>query len=217
MPELNAFVTQRIDFAPGLAVLRVAPDGWELPTFKPGQFAVLGLPASAARCADSEPEDPPPAPDVFIRRAYSIASSSIEREYLEFYIAHVKSGSLTPRLFYLQVGDRLWLSPKATGLFTLEQVPEDQNLVFISTGTGLAPYMSMIHTHLNPNQQRKIAVIQGARNSWDLGYRTELFHMQHLALNFTYMPVITRPTAELVPWERPYGAASEFLGSAGPG
>ena len=210
MPALNAIVTQRIDFAPGLMVLRVAPEGWELPAFKPGQYSVLGLAASAPRCADAEPEDPTPAPDAFIRRAYSIASSSMEQEYLEFYIAQVKSGALTPRLFSLQVGDRVWLSPKATGLFTLEQVPEDKNLVFISTGTGLAPYMSMIHTHLQPGQPRRIAIIQGARNSWDLGYRAELFHLQHLARNFTYIPVITRPAGELVPWKGHTGRLQAF-------
>jgi len=210
MPDLNAIVIQRMDFAPGLMVLRVAPDDWELPAFKPGQFSVLGLAASAPRCPDAEPEDPMPAPDAFIRRAYSIASSSLEREYLEFYIAHVKSGALTPRLFSLQVGDRVWLSPKATGLFTLDEVPEDQNLVFISTGTGLAPYMSMIHTHLRPDHSRRFAILQGARNSWDLGYRTELFHLQHLAPNFRYLPIITRPADELVPWKGHTGRLQAF-------
>lgn len=201
MPELNAIVTQRIDFAPGLMVLRVAPDGWQLPEFKPGQFTVLGLPASAPRAEGTQPEDPAPSPDTFIRRAYSIASSSHEREYLEFYLVQVKSGALTPRLFALNVGDRVFLGPKATGIFTLDQVPEDQNLVFIGTGTGLAPYMSMIRTHLEANEPRKFAVLHGARNSWDLGYSTELFQMQRLASNFAYVPVITEPADELIPWK----------------
>jgi ferredoxin/flavodoxin---NADP+ reductase len=48
----------------------------------------------------SEPEDPPPAdPSKLIRRAYSVASSSLTREYMEFYVALVTSGALTPRLF----------------------------------------------------------------------------------------------------------------------
>ena len=82
--------------------------------------------------------------------------------------------------------------------------------MFISTGTGLAPYMSMIHTHLNPSQPRRIAIVQGARNSWDLGYRGELFHLQHLAQNFTYIPVITRPAGELVPWKGHTGRLQAF-------
>ena len=201
MPELNAVVTQRIDFAPGLMILRVAPDGWELPKFIPGQFTVLGLPASAPRSAESTPEEPVPAPDTFIRRAYSIASSSNEKDYLEFYIAEVQSGSFTPRLFALNVGDRVWMSPKATGMFTLDQVAQDQNLVFIATGTGLAPYISMIRTHLEANEPRKFAILHGARNSWDLGYRSELFYMQRFAPNFIYTPIIDGPKNEIVPWK----------------
>ena len=56
MPELNAIVTQRHDLAPGLMIMRVAPLGWEFPAFKPGQFAVLGLPPEAPRSATSLPE-----------------------------------------------------------------------------------------------------------------------------------------------------------------
>ena len=201
MPELNAIVTQRIDFAPGLMILQVAPDGWELPQFTAGQFAVLGLPAGAPRSPDSDVEDPPSAPDAFIRRAYSIASASHEREYLEFYIVQVRSGQLTPRLFALNPGDRVWLGPKTTGMFTLDQVPVDQNLVFIGTGTGLAPYMSMIRTHLEANEPRRFAALHGARNSWDLGYRTELFQMQRLARSFAYIPTIAEPQDEHVPWK----------------
>ena len=210
MPELNAIVTQRIDFAPGLLILRVAPDGWALPKFTPGQFSVLGLQASAPRVADASPEDPIPAPDAFIRRAYSIASSSNETDYLEFYIAQAKSGALTPRLFALNVGDRVFLSPKATGMFTLDQIPGDQNLIFIGTGTGLAPYMSMIRTHVEANEPRKFFVLHGARNSWDLGYRTELFYLQRFAKNFTYLPTIDGPGSEVVPWKGHVGFAQDL-------
>lgn len=209
MPELNAVVTQRIDFAPGLMILRVAPAGWELPEFKPGQFAVLGLPSSAPRAAEAEPE-PAGTADAFIRRAYSVASSSQEREFLEFYIVLVKSGELTPRLFALEVGSRLFVGPRITGMFTLDDVPADQNCVFVGTGTGLAPYMSMIRTHLEANEPRKFAVLHGARNSWDLGYRTELFHLQRLTTNFAYFPVITEPAGEHVPWKGRTGFLQEL-------
>lgn len=210
MPDLNAIVTQRIDFAPGLMILRVAPDGWTLPDFKPGQFSVLGLPASAPRSSESDTENPAPAPDSFIRRAYSIASASHEKEYIEFYIAEVRSGALTPRLFALNVGDRVFMSPKATGMFTLDQVAEDQNLIFIGTGTGLAPYMSMIRSHVEANEPRKFFVLHGARNSWDLGYRTELFYLQRFAPNFTYVPIIDGPDKELVPWKGHIGFAQDL-------
>ena len=210
-PALNAVIALRTEISPWLIILRVAPDGWQLPDFEPGQFAVLGLPGSAARCPLSETEDPPPAnPDKLIRRAYSIASSSLNREYMEFYIALVTSGALTPRLLELGIGDRLWLSARVTGLFTLDQVPEDQNVVMIATGTGLAPYMSMLTTHLICGGPRRFAVLHGARHSWDLGYRSELTTLQHLCRNFGYSPIISRPNDEPVPWTGPTGYVQDL-------
>lgn len=210
MPELNALVTQRVDFAPDLMILRVAPDGWELPAFKPGQYCLLGLPGSAPRAQGAGWEAPTPEPDELIRRAYSIASSSAEREYVEFYVAHVRSGALTPRLFALTVGDRLHLASKFAGMFTLDRVPPGQNLVFIGTGTGLAPYMSMIRTHVEADQSHRVLVLHGARNSWDLGYRTELFYLQRYAPCFTYLPVLDAPQDEVVPWRGQVGYAQDL-------
>ena len=199
-PQLNAVVNQKIEVAPGLIVLRVVPDRWSLPDFVPGQFTVLGLPGSAPRCTLSEPEENPPDPDKLIQRAYSIASSSVAKEYLEFYITLVRSGALTPRLFALEIGDRLWLSSKVSGMFTLAEVPGHVNVVLIATGTGLAPYMSMLRTHLPCERGRRFAVLHGARHSWDLGYRSELITLQRLCSNFTYLPVISRPQEEPVAW-----------------
>lgn len=196
----NAIVSQRIEVAPGLMVIRVVPDGWDLPSFRPGQFAVLGLPGSAPRCSLSDPEEAPATPDKLIRRAYSIASSSVELQHLEFYITLVRSGSLTPRLFALQQGDRTWLGPKITGTFTIDQAPAEKHLLLVATGTGLAPYMSMLRTVLAENLERRFVVVLGARHSWDLGYHSELVTMARLSPNFTYLPIISRPQEELVPW-----------------
>lgn len=198
--QLNAIVTQRSEVAPGLMILRVVPDGWALPAFKPGQFAVLGLPPDARRHPMSDPEDPVAKPGMLIRRSYSIASSSRENEYLEFFLNFVRSGSLTPRLFALELGDRLWLGPKITGLFTFDQVPPGMNVVMVATGTGLAPYMSMLRTYLDEQHGRRMAVIHGARHSWDLAYRDELVTMQRLRPNLTYLATVSRPDEEPVPW-----------------
>jgi len=209
-PTLNAVVALRTEISPWLIILRIVPDGWQLPAFTPGQFGVLGLPGSAPRCAISEPEEPPADPGKLIRRAYSIASSSLTHEYLEFYVALVTSGALTPRLFALNIGDRLWLSPRITGMFTFDQVPEDQNVVMIATGTGLAPYMSMLSTHLVCGSSRRFAVLHGARNSWDLGYRSELLTLQHLCRNLSYNPVISRPQNEPAPWPGQVGYVQDL-------
>ncbi len=200
MIELNAVLTARRDIAPGLAVFRIEPVGWEIKDFQAGQFAVIGLPGSAARCDGSDPEEEPSPPDKIVRRAYSIASSSLERQYLEFYVVMVESGALTPRLFALQPGDKLWLGKKITGAFTLANVPEDYNLVLLSTGTGLAPYISMLRSKLLHNRQSKVGVLHGARHSWDLGYQNELAMVERDYKDFVYLPSITRPSAEKVPW-----------------
>jgi ferredoxin--NADP+ reductase len=200
MPELNAVVTQRIEAASGLIILRVSPVGWKLPAFLPGQFVVLGLPYGAPRDPLSDPEPDPVDPARLIRRAYSIASSSLAEEYLEFYVTLVRSGELTPRLFALQPGSRLWLSAKPTGLFTLRDIPPASNLALIATGTGLAPYMSMLRTYLGDPGDRRFAAIVGARHSWDIAYSAELTTMQRISPVFTWLPIVSRPAEEPVPW-----------------
>jgi hypothetical protein len=60
--ELNAVVAQKVEVAPGLIILRIIPDGWELPEFTAGQFGVLGLYGDAPRYAYAEKEDSPPPP-----------------------------------------------------------------------------------------------------------------------------------------------------------
>ncbi len=197
--ELNAIVLERIEVSPGLIILRVAPEGWELPEFDAGQYAVLGLPGEAKRCDLAMPEESKPNPARLIKRAYSIASSSVAREYVEFYLSLVPSGTLTPRLFALQPGSRVWLGGKMSGMFTLDDVPANNQLVLIGTGTGLAPYMSMLRTK-SICGERRIAVLHGARHSWELGYRNELGMLAHRCSCFTYIPAITRPGDEHESW-----------------
>jgi len=197
---LNARMIQRTEVAPGLIIVQVAPDGWELPEFEPGQYTVLGLPGSAARCAGSDPDSVEHDPNKLIRRAYSITSSSVPRDYLEFYITLVRSGELTPRLFALEVGDPVLLGPKITGMFTLDSVPEDRHVMLFATGTGLAPYMSMIRSSLAEHRGRRVAVVHGAYHSWDLGYRAELATLQRICPHLEYIPLISEPADEPVAW-----------------
>ena len=197
--ELNAVVSQRIKISPELLILRVVPDGWELPDFTPGQFAVLGLPESARRTAFADREEETES-DKPIKRAYSIASSSKNKEYIEFYITLVRSGKLTPRLFAVRPGDRIFLGKKFTGMFTLDMIEGEPNILLIGTGTGLAPYMSMLRTHLVCGGSRRFGIIHGARHSWDLGYRSELITLKHMCTNVTYLPIISRPDDEVTPW-----------------
>jgi ferredoxin--NADP+ reductase len=209
--ELNARVTKRTDLAPGLMCLHVAPHEWALPDYMPGQFTVLGLPETHPRHPDSLPEkkEPPktpvdptkPAKVKIIRKAYSLASTPHQKDELEFYITMVKEGELTPRLFTLQMGDPVYLGPKITGHFTLESVPADAHVVLVSTGTGLAPYVSMIRTEITKYPKRMWSILHGVRHSWELSYRDELSAYARLFNNFAYFPIISRPNLEKVPYK----------------
>jgi ferredoxin--NADP+ reductase len=198
MNELNCYVTQIMQVSPIMKIIRIKPDGWQLPEYKAGQFVALGLYASADRCNEATEEHTQLAPEKLIKRAYSIASSSTQ-EFVEFYITLVHSGSLTPRIFNLKIGDKVWMGKKATGMFTLDEIEPEQNVVLIATGTGVAPYMSMLRSNAL-SRKGKIMVIHGAANSWDLGYSSELQLLESMFPNFHYHPTITEPAKEPVGW-----------------
>lgn len=198
--DLNSIVTNIMQVSPIMRIIRVKPDSWGLPDFTAGQYISLGLPAVFPRIQDSTAEEKEHKPGKIIRRMYSIASSSVLTEYVEFYITLVHSGALTPRLFNLQVGDRIEMGSKTTGMFTLDEVPEDHNIVLVATGTGVAPYISMLRSNALQKSKGKLAVIHGAANSWDLGYSSELTLIQSMSDRFTYIPTILLPEREPAGW-----------------
>ncbi|MDP8246040.1 MAG: ferredoxin--NADP reductase [Candidatus Hinthialibacter antarcticus] len=210
--DYNAIVIQRIEISPGLIILRVAPDE-EMFTFTPGQYTTLGLKRNTKRLGgcDPEPEEQKQRdPEEMIRRAYSIASSSKENSYLDIYLALVSNGELTPRLFNLQIGDLVYLGPRATGMFTLDKVPPEKHVCLAATGTGLAPYISMVRTQLLNIPERKFVIVHGARYSWDLGYRDELISLERFCPNLHYFPVISRKRDDLT-WAGHSGYVQDIL------
>lgn len=197
--ELNCIILQSVQVSPIMKIVKVKPDGWHLPEFLAGQFVALGLPPQVERCADATKEHESPKPDKLIKRAYSIASSSNE-DSVEFYITLVHSGQLTPRIFSLNIGDRVWMGRKAVGMFTLDEIDEDKNVVLVATGTGVAPYMSMLRSNAL-KRKGNIMVIHGASNSWDLGYSSELKLLANMFDNFSYYPTITETHLEPPGWQ----------------
>ncbi|HEX5012419.1 MAG TPA: ferredoxin--NADP reductase [Planctomycetota bacterium] len=176
--QLNATVLARRDLTERLAVVRVAPRGWELPDFLPGQCATLGLPD-------------PDGPGKFLRRVYSVASAP-GAGHLEFYIQLVREGQFTTRLWHQQEGDAIFLSPRLIGRFTLADVPDEADLLFLGTGTGLAPYVSMLRAYRGSGRWRRCAVVHGARTQDELGYRAELLHWCAEERELAYVPTLTR-------------------------
>jgi ferredoxin--NADP+ reductase len=197
--RLNSKIVQIVQVSPIMKIFRIQPVDWELPPFRSGQFVALALPGSSSRIAEATEEFQEAIPDKLIKRAYSIASASHDNS-VEFYITLVRSGALTPRLFNLKLGDEIWMGKKAVGMFTLDSIDENHNIVLIATGTGVAPYMSMLRSDAL-HRKGKIMVIHGAANSWDLGYRSELALLENMFPDLAYIPTITRPGEEHAEWK----------------
>lgn len=114
-----------------------------------GEFAMIGLP--------SEEEGGRP-----LLRAYSIASANYEDE-LEFLSIKVPDGPLTSRLQHLKVGDDVLVMPKCTGTLTIDNLTEADNLYLLSTGTGLAPFMSIIRDPETYEKFKTVTVVHTTR------------------------------------------------------
>ncbi len=185
----NATIVEQYELNPLARIIKVRPDSGEVPNFEPGQFTTLGLPL------DEEP--PKSGPDgkprvKLIRRAYSMASSNQARDHMEFFMSFVGGGRMTTRLWKRKQGDPIWLSPKVTGEFTLTSVPDGKDLVFVATGTGIAPFVSMIRRYRGTGRWRRAVALVGYRLARDIGYGAELEQVAREDDNFFYVPMVTR-------------------------
>ena len=187
--KYNATVVGKILLTPDIMTLRVDTDE-PREAFSAGQYTLVGLYGKEGRSANSSEEADPVEPDKLIQRPYSIASTTDQVQQFEFYISQVKSGQLTPRLFKLNPGDRLFVSKRIVGVFKLADTPQNQDIVMIATGTGLAPYLSFLRSYLTDRPKSKMTVIQGAAKQWDLGYYSELSFLDSSFDNFTYIPTL---------------------------
>ncbi|MGA3031391.1 MAG: FAD-binding oxidoreductase [Candidatus Limnocylindrales bacterium] len=183
----NATLVSREDLTESIARFVVRPDGG-VPPFKPGQYFALGLSVDGT----------------VLQRPYSTASRAGEAEHLEFLIRRVNAGAFTPRLWGIGSGARVWLGPPK-GLFTLRPGDHRTHLL-VSTGTGLAPFISMTDTLLRsenpsavggPTADRsaaapRVVVVHGVSYQAELAYR-ELLEDHARAGRLAYVPTISRP------------------------
>ena len=152
--------------------------------FKNGHFIMIGLPRENGRP---------------ILRAYSIVSSSYEEE-LEFFSIKVPDGPLTSRLQKIQPGDEIIVSKKPTGTLILDDLLAGRNLYLISTGTGLAPFMSIIKDPETYERLDKVILTHGVREISELAYEdyitNELPKDEYLgemvSEQLIYYPTVTR-------------------------
>src|SRR6266849_6967149 len=151
--------------------------------FVNGQFVMIGL----------EVNERP------LMRAYSMVSANYE-DHLEFFSIKVQNGPLTSRLQHLQVGDSLLVSQKPTGSLVLHDLLPGKTLYLLGTGTGLAPFMSIIKDPEAYERFEKVVLFHGVRYISELAYedliKNELpqneFFGDSVREKLIYYPAVTR-------------------------
>lgn len=151
--------------------------------FENGQFVMIGL----------EVEGRP------LTRAYSIASPNYE-EHLEFFSIKVAHGALTSRLQHLREGDPIVVSKKPTGTLVLHDLKPGKHLYLLATGTGLAPFLSVIQDPETYARFDKVVLIHGVRTVSELAYTdfinnhlpTNEFIGDEIRAKLIYYPTVTR-------------------------
>ena len=155
--------------------------------FQNGQFAMIGLEV------DGRP----------LLRAYSMASANHE-EQLEFFSIKVADGPLTSRLQKIKEGDTILVGRKATGTLITDNLLPGKRLLLLSTGTGLAPFVSLIKDPDVYDRYEQIVLVHGCRQVSELAYGEEVVkNLQGdelfgplLAEKLTYYPTVTREPFE---------------------
>jgi ferredoxin--NADP+ reductase len=127
--------------------------------FESGHFVMIGLEV------DGRP----------LMRAYSIASAHYE-EHLEFFSIKVPDGPLTSRLQHLKPGDPVIVSRKPTGTLVLNDLKPGKRLYLLGTGTGLAPFLSIVRDPETYERFEHVVLAHGVRNIADLAYARYLEH-----------------------------------------
>ena len=151
--------------------------------FTNGHFTMIGLPS------ESRP----------LMRAYSFASANYESE-LEFYSIKVPDGPLTSKLQLLKVGDEILVSRKSTGTLVADNMLPGRTLFMISTGTGLAPFLSLIKDPDTYERFDKVVLTHGVRHISELAYSDYIENVlpEHeligdmVSQKLVYYPTVTR-------------------------
>ena len=166
--------------------------------FRNGEFAMIGIEV------DGKP----------LMRAYSMASSHYE-DHLEFYSIKVQDGAFTSRLQHIQVGDKLLVSKKPTGSLLWDHLRPGKRLYLLSTGTGLAPFLSVIKDPEVYERFETVILVHGCRFINELTYRELITGELHSNEYFgdtvreklIYYPAVTRE-----PFQN-YGRITELIES----
>ncbi|MEN7432852.1 ferredoxin--NADP reductase [Chromobacterium sp. TRC.1.1.SA] len=155
------------------------PDGFR---FAAGQFARLGLPLENGGQ---------------VWRAYSMCSAEYD-EFLDFYSIVMPEGQFSSRLARLQPGEEVMLDKRAMGFFQAERLPAGRDLWLIATGTGIAPYLSILKQPGEWQRFERIVLAHCVREAAELSFQDEIAMLRDHPLwhehghKLQYLPVVTR-------------------------
>lgn len=162
----------------------------EVERFSAGQFTRLALEIDGERVA----------------RPYSFVNPPGD-ELLEVYFNEVPDGPLSSRLAALQPGDTVWVSARPNGFFTLEQLPDSENLWLMASGTALGVYLSILRTERAWQRFRHIVLVHNVRTKAQLSYGEEIGRLQaRYGERFRYTPITSREQSEEILHGRILGA-----------
>ncbi|UNU73058.1 ferredoxin--NADP reductase [Moraxella nasovis] len=186
---VNVTVLEKSTITPTLFRFKTSrPDGFR---FQAGQFVRLGI-------------DDSHQSGERIFRAYSVVSSPYD-EFLEFFSVVVPDGAFTSQLQHLAVGDTLYLNPESFGFLTLAryQEPTPQDLWLLATGTGLAPFLSILQELTAWENYSHIILAYSVRTHAELAYLDKIAHLSdkfgslvESPARLSFIPIVTRETAD---------------------
>ncbi len=152
----------------------------EVEAFKAGQFTQVALDIGEER----------------VGRPYSLVNPPQDRP-LEIYFNAIPEGPLTPRLSDLSPGDPIWISAKASGIFTLEAMPAARDLWLIATGTALGVYLSILRTAEPWERFERVFLVHGVRSADELTYAETLGALSDAQGDrFRFIPALSREHRE---------------------
>lgn len=144
-----------------------------------------------------EAQDKPIDLDGYVFRPYSVASSPYD-EFIEFFSVVIPEGEFTSKVNHIQVGDSLLLNTTPFGYLTLAryQLPLPNDLWLLATGTGLAPFLSILKTIDVWQQYQRIILVYSARTSQELAYQAQISSIKSIygdnGAAFVFLPIVTR-------------------------
>ncbi|MBI3540733.1 MAG: oxidoreductase [Deltaproteobacteria bacterium] len=150
------------------------PEGKWVP-FKAGQFCLIHVPQE----------------EKLLKKPYSICSAPTEEGYVDLCVKLVEGGYTTNWFWGLKEGDEVTLTIPYGGFVMKEPLEDD--LIFVATGTGLAPLRSMIKTLLHQGFKKQITLIFGVRYENEIFYEDEFRKLEKEHANFCFIPTISRP------------------------